>query len=479
MKQRLYHYFYIVVCALMLCAQPISAQDINEDDLFSTDPVQEDAAPKAEPPEAAPKSPDLNSSEEDIFSSSDNISTVEESADDSLATIMDQESVSFSGELSGNFGASLLRDYLDGDKDFEDNPYSTSVEGDFLLDVRWKKGIKAFGDLWLSYSPLLNEPTAAEDAQNSEETEEPDDFDTVLKELFVDVNIAKKVYFRFGKQALKWGRCYLWTPTDLLSEDRKSFADMEARLEGVYGLKAHVPFGTTVNVYGFAQFDNADNLSQIATAAKVEWLLPRDVEIGLSAWQKNDYHAVFGFDVATYKLGVSWRGEMSVATEDNRDYLEQNAAGEWVNTTHDDKWTPRFAFGGTKTFDYGNYSDRISVTVETYHDPNGYDTDMFEDDAVRQVFLDGDYYLPNYYGQWYLAVFSSVAKFLVSDVTLNLDLMSNLTDSSWLLKPGISYEIASNAMLQFDVTGHFGEENREYTFGGQAVDVDARLNLTF
>ena len=44
-------------------------------------------------------------------------------------------------------------------------------------------------------------------------------------------NIAKKVYFRFGKQALKWGRCYLWTPTDLLSEDRKSFADMEARLD--------------------------------------------------------------------------------------------------------------------------------------------------------------------------------------------------------------------------------------------------------
>ncbi|GAK50493.1 conserved uncharacterized protein [Candidatus Moduliflexus flocculans] len=464
----------------MLCAQPIAAQEINEDDLFSTDPVQEESTPKAESSKTAPQSPDLNSSEEDIFSSDNSVSTVEESKDDSLATIMDQESISFSGELAAKFGASLMKDYLDGDADFEDNPYWTSVEGDFLLDLRWKKGIKAFGDLWLSYSPLLNGTNANENAPPGETAEEPEEFDTILKELFVDVNIAKKVYFRFGKQALRWGRCYFWNPTDLLSEDRKSFTDMNARLEGEYGLKMHVPFGTAVNVYGFSKFSNADNLSEIAAAGKVEWLLPGDIEIGLSAWDKKDYHPMFGFDFATYKLRISWRGEMSLIKGDNRVYLEQNDAGEWMETKNDkDEWVARFALGATKTFDYGNYNDRISVTVEAYHDPNGYDTDMFEDATVRQAFLAGDYYLPNYYGQWYMAVFSSVAKFLVSDLTLNLDLISNLTDSSWLLSPGVSYEMTSNAILQFDVTGHFGEENREYTFGGQAIDFEARLNLTF
>ncbi len=463
----------------MLCAQPISAQEVNEDDLFSTDTLEE-APPQTEQPDAAPKSPDLNSSEDDIFSSGDSVSEVEDTADDSLSAIMDQESVSFSGELSANFGASLLRDYLDGDKNFEDNPYSTSVEGDFLLDMRWKKGIKAFGDLWLSYSPLLNEPNAAENAQPGETVEEPDDFDTILKELFVDVNIAKKVYFRFGKQALKWGRCYFWNPTDLLSEDRKSFTDLDSRLEGVYGLKTHVPFGTTVNLYGFAQFDNADDMSQIATAGKVEWLLPNDIEIGLSAWHKKDYHPVFGLDVAMYKLRTSWRGEMSLVRGDNRTYLEQNDAGEWIDTAKDtDEWAPRFALGATRTFDYGNYNDRISVTAEMYHNPNGYDADMLKDEQVRQVFLAGNYYQPNDYGQWYAAIFGSVSKFLLSDMTLNVNVISNLTDSSWLLKPGISYQLASNAALQFDITGHFGEENREYTFSGQAIDLDASISLAF
>ncbi len=41
-------------------------------------------------------------------------------------------------------------------------------------------------------------------------------------------------------------------------------------------------------------------------------------------------------------------------------------------------------------------------------------------------------------GQFYAALFGSVSKFLLSDMTLNVNVISNLTDSSWLLKPGIS-----------------------------------------
>ncbi len=72
-------------------------------------------------------------------------------------------------------------------------------------------------------------------------TDVEDPLQTTLKEFFADGNYKYKVYVRFGKQNLKWGRGYLWNPTDLISQDRKDFGDMDARREGVYGLKMHIP----------------------------------------------------------------------------------------------------------------------------------------------------------------------------------------------------------------------------------------------
>jgi hypothetical protein len=37
-----------------------------------------------------------------------------------------------------------------------------------------------------------------------------------IKEFFIDTNLRQKVYFRMGKQVLKWGQGYFWNPSDLL-----------------------------------------------------------------------------------------------------------------------------------------------------------------------------------------------------------------------------------------------------------------------
>ena len=470
------------ICAfwLMAAALPVSAQDaapqkqpeqgVNEDDLFSTDEIQET------PPPNTPQ----GRADDEIFGADDSsIVNIQEKTDASVGDLINQESVSFSGELSAKFGASLLRDYLDGDLDFEDNPYDTSIEGDFLLDIRLREGVKAFGDMWLSYSPQLNE--SHENATNGEESaaaDEPEDFDSEIKELFVDVNIKQKVYFRGGKQTLKWGRGYFWNPTDVINEDRKSFSDMNARLEGTYGLKMHVPFGATYNIYGFANFDNAENLTEIATAGKFEFLLPNDVEMAVSAWQKHGFKPVFGLDFATYKWYTSFRGELSLSNGSNRRKVKADAGGNLVELEQADDWTPRFCFGATKSFDFKNYNDRISVTGEFYYDHDGYDDNLL-DENTRAAFLDGGYYQANYYGKYYAALFTTVAKFFSSDVTLNMNAIANVSDSSWLLMPGIVYEITNNATLSLDLTGHFGEDGREYTFGGQAVDLQFRVDLAF
>ena len=211
---------------------------------------------------------------------------------------------------------------------------------------------------------------------------------------------------------------YFWNPTDLISEDRKDFTDIDARREGVYGLKMHIPFGTTWNIYNFVNASGADKTDEFSVAGKVEVLLPQDIEVSFSAWKKKDYEAVYGFDFATYKLHTDWRGEISVSHGDNRSRLEKND-GQYVDTTVDDEWIPRIVLGFTKEFDHRDVTNRVSVTGEFYYNHGGYEDDMLVNDAIRDRFLEDGYFEPNNYGKYYAALFTSYKKFIMGDMTLN------------------------------------------------------------
>jgi hypothetical protein len=440
------------------------AQEVNEDELFS-DPNTTQPATATNQPNQPQNTSGAN--EGDIFSDQNSVVSITEKQDEKVSDLVNQESKSFSGEIAANFTYHTTRDCLEGDTDWGDNPYTTSVDGDFLLDVRLNKGIKAFGDLWVTYSP--------QDEANNPDT---DHFQNTLKELFVDVNIARKVYFRFGKQNLKWGRGYFWNPTDVISEDRKDFNDLDARLEGVYGLKMHVPFGTQVNIYSFLNASSANKTKDFAVAGKIEILLPHNIEMAVSAWTKDGYRAVYGLDFATYKLGMDWRGEISVSHGDNRHRLTQQN-GEFIDTQVTDEWVPRLCLGFTRVFDAGNYTDRISLTGEFYYNHGGYERDMLKDPMLRGLFLQGGYFEPNNYGKYYAALFSSYSKFLLSDMTLNLNAIGNVSDSSWILSSGVAYQLANNAALNFNITGYLGAKNREYTFAGNAISTEVSVNLSF
>lgn len=294
----------------------------------------------------------------------------------------------------------------------------------------------------------------------------------------MDVNIGHKVYFRFGKQNLKWGRGYLWNPTDVISTDRKDFTDIEARLEGVYGLKTHIPFGTKYNLYGFLNTSGANKTQDFSFAGKFEVLLPQNIEMAVSAWKKQGYHAVYGLDFATHKLDMNWRGEMSLSYGDNRHRLEKQDS-KYVDTQIEDKWVPRLSFGVTRFFDAGNYTDRIELTSEFYYNYGGYDDNMLQDEAIRASFLQGGYFESGNYGKYYAAVFSRYNKFLISDLALFLNTIGNLSDSSFILSSGLDYQLANNAALNFKVNGYLGAKNREYTLAGNALNAEVKVSLTF
>lgn len=405
--------------------------------------------------------------EGDLFSSSETVEAVKIKEDASVSELVTQESVAFSGEIASNFGYNLTRAYLDGDGTLGDNPYMTAVQGDLLLDVRLRKGIKAFADLNVNYSPKddPNNPNA-------------DHLQYTAKEFFTDVNIAHRVYFRFGKQTLKWGQGYFWNPTDVISVDRKDFKDINARRTGVYGLKTHVPFGTRLNVYSFLNASSANRADEFAVAGKIEALLPYTIEVAASAWAKQHYPAVYGLDFRaspTNKMQV-W-GELSLSYGDHRSRLEQ-CGDRNVATRVTNAWIPRFSLGMSRTFNQGDLPDRITVAGEVYYNDGGYDKNMLQD-TTRDQFLSGGYFEANNYGKTYAALFTSIDRFLMRDLTVELNAISNLSDASGTFLTGFVYQLANNAELDAHLIKYWGRQNREFTLSGNSFNANVSLMLTF
>jgi len=406
-------------------------------------------------------------SEDDIFSDSQQIQHTEEDASSDVTKAITEQSLSFSGNIEAKGNMYISRDTFDGSEDFGDNAFASTVNGDFLLDVRLPKGVRAFGDLWAGYTLPMDDDETTDD-----------EFDTLLKEAFADANIRQKAYFRAGKQNLKWGQGYLWNPTDLISVDRKNFENINDRREGAYGLKTHVPFGSDLNFYTFVNANNADTLQELAVAGKIEFVMLNNVEVSFSAWDKDDYVPVFGMDVTTYRLGTHWRGEMSLSKGENSHRLEEQN-GEYVDAHETEDVTYRLTLGCTRLFDVGNFNDRLSVTGEFYYNGAGYDDDMLGNDAVRDQFLQGGYFQPNNYGKYYAAAFTTFGRFLLPDMTLNVNAIGNFSDSSGQLSVGVDYLLTFNATLSAKLETYLGAENREYTLDGNALNAEIKLNVVF
>ena len=236
-------------------------------------------------------SPALEQDEEDFFGSAEVEAEEGQAEVKNPAEELERERLGLSGNLEASGTYLLTREFLRGEQGQGDNELGLMVQGDFLLDARLTKGFRAFLDLGLG--TVVGQPTAL----------------IGLKEVFIDLNVANRVYFRVGKQVLQWGRGYLWNPTDLINVERKSFQDLEALREGVFGLRADVVFARAFHLYTFLDLNEVQDLSDLAVAARAEFLLG-STEFAFSGWAKYAEVPVFGFDLsAPLFWNLSFHGE--------------------------------------------------------------------------------------------------------------------------------------------------------------------------
>ena len=257
-------------------------------------------------------------SEEDIFGGEDTVTPGDTIKDDSLSKEFDKKSVTFTGFLNSRTSvnykrASILRDM----QVIDSSNFLSYFQSNFGLDVRLPMSIRGYFNLSADYYPAglpqsrifqvplvyLGIPAYLTKADLIVAEKVNAVFS--INEVFLDVNIARYVYFRLGKQVVKWGVGYLWTPTDLINIEKKNILDSSQVRQGTYGLKIHVPFGTRANIYSFINMNNARHLSDISMANKVEVLF-LNTEMALSVLLKNHNVPVYGFDFTSRVLGAGY-----------------------------------------------------------------------------------------------------------------------------------------------------------------------------
>jgi hypothetical protein len=415
-----------------------------------------------------------------------------------VAEAQEKKSIGFSGEMFAYANPALDRDWFE-DPAFNSIGFSSRIVGNGLLDMRLVDGAKAFVDVEAAYLPggsvlpLSTESVARPDSGAV----------FALREMFVDANYRKTVYFRAGKQVLQWGPCSFWNPTDMVNIERKSFLQKEGHREGTYGLKIHIPYKTLFNFYSFVDANDALDLHGMAVSLKAEALFGR-TEMALSVWKRAGFEPAFGLDGTSQLFNVQIAAEASLRNGSRKTTLKKMDT-VWVTSTIGDKWYPRVAVNLTKFFPLAGVADRLTVSGEFYYNHIGYDVNVFDDPSLGsdlQNLMTGKFssvdtnhlimmpwlgnpdivsslYEMHSYSKFYAAFFASISRFILDDMTFSCNAIGNLNQKSFIVSTGLACQSLQNFVFGISFNAFLGRKNTEYTFTRNALMLQVQTGIIF
>ncbi|NBV82784.1 hypothetical protein EBR57_01475 [bacterium] len=392
--------------------------------------------------------------EADLFKSEDSIQKID--AKETLDAAIETESTHFTGQL---FSRSLYSIARSGN--FDSNTLLSYSQANIFMDTRLKKGAKVFLNVELSQLASSNASTGTL---------------ATIREVFLDFNINRAIYIRTGKQVLQWGRSYFWNPTDLVNTEQRDFFQLNRFRDGSYGTRVHVPFGAEQNIYLFFNQQNATNIDKIAVAAKYEFLIGNS-EVGLSTWQKKNAVSLYGIDFSTRFWNLDVKGESSFSFGENiqRVKLVNDTA---TLTTLRGEWANKSSITVQKTWDW-DLPERIALTGELFYNSGGYNQSTFANTTIKTALLNNTLYIPNMNNQWYASLFSTITKFPITDMTLGINILSNLTDASNITGCSVSYTPIDHLTFSGTVYGYWGDPNGEYTYAGNGLSTEFSGTVEF
>ncbi len=316
-----------------------------------------------------------------------------------------------------------------------------------------------------------------------------------LREAFVDAALADWLWVRSGKQVLQWSRCQLWTPADLVNVERLRLQERVGAREGVTGVRAHVPLGAALNLYGFADLHEVRVPSDIAWVGRVEFVFPH-TEVGLNLRHRDGRRMVPAVDFST---GYDrWQLSAEAAWLLPGTLSEVHVANGVASLDPVRRRTPQMAASLSRPFDALGQTDRLRLGAEGFWNPEGEAGNAFRPltlvkfrqpvvvgvDTVREgpapvlrVFGGGlrDYQV----GRWYTMIWAQLDKVPVVSSSLRISGIGNLSDGSWLALAEWSWESLHGLATTVSASVPLGAYPGEFTWTSETATLRADLGLRF
>ena len=407
------------------------------------------------------------------------------SSGQSLEDSLNEKSVTFGGEV---FFRNVLQ-VLEEEDNEENINNITFLGGDLFLDIRLGQGIKSylnFSPIYFASPQVLEQPFVYENIDvNGEVVEKQGSFEAPqsllvsLNEFFLDINFSRNLYFRAGKQVLKWGKGIFWNPTDFINIDSKTFTDLESQREGTSGVKVHFPYKTLFNFYGFVDLNNTSSLTNVPLSLKAEFLIS-GFEFSFSSRVQQGKHPIYGFDFSKGFFGWNLYGEAIYKNDFQLKKIVNNNNSWQIEEEEEDIIDVLFGF--SKLFD----RDTLSIGSEFFFNSGGYEENYFSEQEFRALLL-GEQTGVNLFqslahSRYYLSVYFSKRDFLWQDFTFAFNTAFNLIDGSFLLSTLLTYQLLNEAriILQPIVYNSFNSEQEgEFTFQNRQMDILLEIAFSF
>lgn len=282
-----------------------------------------------------------------------------------------------------------------------------SLEARLFFSARPDTNIRVYGESWIS-SPFA---TAEDDPLTP--LDEGRSFEDIVRldELFADFTVGDSFFLRAGKQTMKWGVGYFFSPADLLSLSEIDPEDPEADLEGPIGLKANMASGIN-NYYLYGIIPEETSVpSDIALAAHAE-LVAGTAEIGFGGYYLHDRNAA-GMVTITSSL---WNLDLFAEAVLQYDFVQD----PWLETT----------IGRRYSWEHDESDLAFSLTGQLYYTGAGD-------------------------GAFHAAALGSLS--LNDTISSSLFWKGNLGEESGILKPSFTWEAHDYVRLDLSFPFNYGD----------------------
>lgn len=314
-----------------------------------------------------------------------------------------------------------------------------------------------------------------------------------VDELFLDFSLNYILFFRIGKQDIKWGSGYRWSPTDFLNDERIDPLDPDEVFnpDGITGFSLTVPLDR-FNVLLFIGNEDIKNILDTSITLRVEFAYDF-FEISATAHYQKNIRSLFGFDVSAggeflYGTWNFW-DEISFSMGSNRTFVDYDptATDNKYYTYKTDLKTPYFKNVFGFNYNTGLLPEIICASLtfnfEYFYNGDGYiDPDMYAYALILQSQTGERLYEPFQMGRHYLTfslmlsnIFSLPDEY--SDFNFRTNLMINASDGSSILSFNISYSGIEDISISIFTDIYFAKEGTEFFFNNSMVQQMFLMNL--